>query len=278
MARVQLMALGPCADEPSDMVRDLRTILDGWDFEPGKISVRKIIGSDQRQKIQARVDLGVMQFEVEGRPDGNRPEGCESLLIFHERRLMEYQREFDGDDEFELGTEDCRRLRHEAYLYHQRYVSLFVLEEYEAVERDTETTLRVIDLCHRYAASQRDREALSAYRNYALMMNTRARALQEVKCDEFENGLAIVEAGIVSLQKAVAVEDAYDPPCEIDNSSEVDLLVALRGEIIARMPDSALPKLNSELAAALLAEDYELATAIRDRIAVAASEQSNSER
>jgi hypothetical protein len=219
-----------------------------------------------------------MQFEVEGRPDGNRPEGCESLLEFHEQRLMEHQREFDGDDDFELGTEDCRRLRHEAYLYHQRYVSLFVLEEYEAVERDTETTLRVIDLCHRYAAAQRDREALAAYRNYALMMNTRARALQEVGHDRSEKALAIVEAGIVSLQQASAGEDAHDPSREIDNSSEVDLLVALREEIIARMPDSALPKLNTELAAALLAEDYELAAEIRDRIAAATSEPSDAKR
>lgn len=261
------MTLRPNADEPFAMVRDLRTILDGWDFEPGKISVRKIVGADQREKIQARVDMGVMQFEVQGRPDGSRPEGCESLLRYHEQRLLEHQREFNSDDDFELGPEQCRRMRHEAYLYHQRYVSLFVLEEYQAVERDTEITLRLIDLCQRYAAATRDREALSAYRNYAMMMNTRSRALQQMQAEEFEKSLAIVEAGLVSLQQAA--ESSHDDalPDPVDNSGEVELLEALRDDIIAHMPVDALPKLRQELTAALRDEDYERAAAVRDRIA-----------
>lgn len=262
------MALRPIADEPFAMVRDLRTILDGWDFEPGKISVRKIIGADKREKIQARVDMGVMQFEVDGRPDGNRPEGCESLLRYHEQRLLEHQREFDNDDDFELGSEQCRRMRHEAYLYHQRYVSLFVLEEYQAVERDTEITLRLIDLCQQYAAEQHDREALSAYRNYALMMNTRSRALQRMRDEEFEKSLAIVEAGLVSLEQAAESSDAGELPNPVDNSGEVELLTALREDVLAHMPADALPKLRQELAAALHDEDYERAAALRDHIAV----------
>ncbi|MCC6359381.1 MAG: hypothetical protein IT450_11615, partial [Phycisphaerales bacterium] len=48
------------------MILDLRNILEGWEYEPGKISVRKIIGQDGREKIQTRVDLGVLQFEVSG--------------------------------------------------------------------------------------------------------------------------------------------------------------------------------------------------------------------
>ena len=43
------------------MIHDLRTILEGWEYEPGKISVRKIIGRDGREKIQTCVDLGVLQ-------------------------------------------------------------------------------------------------------------------------------------------------------------------------------------------------------------------------
>jgi hypothetical protein len=260
------MTLVPNADEPFAMVRDLRTILDGWDFEPGKISVRKIIGADTREKIQARVDMGVMQFEVDGRPDGSRPEGFESLLRFHEQRLLEHQREFDGDDEFKLGPEHCRRMRHEAYLYHQRYVSLFVLEEYQAVERDTEITLRLIDLCQRYAAAQRDREALSAYRNYALMMNSRSRALQQMQAGELEKSLAIVEAGLVSLEQAAESLDDGELPDPVDNSGEIELLTGLRDDIIAQMPGDALPKLRQELAAALHDQDYERAAAVRDRI------------
>ena len=33
------------------MSTDLRTILDGWEYEPGKISVRKVLGADGDEKI-----------------------------------------------------------------------------------------------------------------------------------------------------------------------------------------------------------------------------------
>lgn len=94
------------------MIRDLRTILDGWSYEPGKISVRKIIGRDGREKLQTRVDLGVLQLECTGRPDGLRPHGCESLLEFHDQRLRELTETQGSDEDFVLSPEDCRELRH----------------------------------------------------------------------------------------------------------------------------------------------------------------------
>ena len=49
------------------MSKDIRTILEGWGFEPNEVSVRIIQGDDDRDKIQLRVDLGVLQMEVDGR-------------------------------------------------------------------------------------------------------------------------------------------------------------------------------------------------------------------
>ncbi|MGE3182945.1 MAG: hypothetical protein AB7N71_15045, partial [Phycisphaerae bacterium] len=121
-------------DTVYNMIRDLRTILDGWDYEPGKISVRKIIGRDGREKIQTRIDLGVLQLEVDGRPDGKRPYGCDSVFDYHERRLRDHLAKYGDDEDFVLTAEDCREMRHEAYLYYQRFLSQFVLEEYDAVD------------------------------------------------------------------------------------------------------------------------------------------------
>src|SRR6266480_2347746 len=68
------------------MSLDLNTILRDWPHENGNIKVRKIAGLDGREKLQLRVDLGVLQMEVAGRPDGRRPHKCESLLEYHQRR------------------------------------------------------------------------------------------------------------------------------------------------------------------------------------------------
>ena len=62
-------------------------MLKGWDYEPGTINVRKINGLDGEPKLQMRLDLGLLQMEMTGRPDGRRPHGSESLLDYYEKQL-----------------------------------------------------------------------------------------------------------------------------------------------------------------------------------------------
>src|SRR5437763_16278922 len=68
------------------MSLDLNTVLKDWPHEPGMIKVRKVTGLDGREKLQLRIDLGVLQMEMTGRPDGLRPHGCDSLLSYHQNR------------------------------------------------------------------------------------------------------------------------------------------------------------------------------------------------
>ena len=70
-------------------MHDLSPILDDWPFEPGMINVRIIEGLDRSPKIQVRLDLGIIQMDTEGRPDGERPHGFSSLLEYHEARYDE---------------------------------------------------------------------------------------------------------------------------------------------------------------------------------------------
>src|SRR6476661_1144366 len=72
--------------------KDIAAILKGWDYEPGTINVRKINGTDGSPKLQMRLDLGLLQMEMTGRPDGVRPHGFESLLEYHENQLAEFRR------------------------------------------------------------------------------------------------------------------------------------------------------------------------------------------
>ncbi len=69
------------------MERDLQELLDEWPYEPGKINVRLIRGSDGESLIQVRLDLGFLQMRSEGRPDGATPHGFGSLLEYQEARL-----------------------------------------------------------------------------------------------------------------------------------------------------------------------------------------------
>ena len=41
---------------------DISDILADWPYEPGQISARKITGDDGKEKIQLRLDLGLLQM------------------------------------------------------------------------------------------------------------------------------------------------------------------------------------------------------------------------
>src|SRR5437868_13066399 len=93
-----------------NMSLDLNTILKDWPHEAGAIKVRKILGLDGREKLQLRIDLGMLQMEMSGRPDGRRPHNCESLLQYHQRRAATAE---GRGDNYELSTEECNELQQE---------------------------------------------------------------------------------------------------------------------------------------------------------------------
>ena len=64
------------------MRRDIDEALQGWPYEsePGELVAREVRARDGRKVLQIRVELGILQLEVEGRPDGNRPHGFATYL------------------------------------------------------------------------------------------------------------------------------------------------------------------------------------------------------
>ncbi|MEM8875851.1 MAG: hypothetical protein AAGD32_16510 [Planctomycetota bacterium] len=113
--------------------RDIADVLRNWDHEPGTINVRKIVGNDGREKLQMRLELGVLQMEIAGRPDGVRPHDRQSLLHHHVHRLRKHKKRCGSPWGFSLNPDECAALRSEAAMYYQRYLSFFVLDEFDAV-------------------------------------------------------------------------------------------------------------------------------------------------
>src|SRR5690606_29014189 len=113
-----------------------------------------------------------------GRPDGQRPSGCESYLEYFEQLADELDVEDDaaGIDEGEgspvlgLSGDDCRLIRDEATQYYHRYVALFMLEDFDGVVRDTTRNLRALDLVGRHAAEEQDRGSMERFRPFVLFM------------------------------------------------------------------------------------------------------------
>src|SRR6184192_523967 len=109
---------------------DISHLLEQWDYQPGQVVVRRFIGKDGVEKIQLRVDLGLLQMNAQGRPDGKRPFGHPSLLDYHLVKLQKYTTKHDGSTEgFVLRPEYCSKLQLEALQFHHRYICLLQLED-----------------------------------------------------------------------------------------------------------------------------------------------------
>ena len=241
---------------------DISNILDDWPYEPGQITARRIRGDDGRDKIQLRLDLGLLQMEVTGRPDGERPYGHESLLAYHQAQLKRY-RDGDNENDFKLDEQACERLRNEGLMYYHRYLAAFILEEYDIVEADTARSLEMMDLCSRHADEDSDRFVVEQYRPYVLMMQARARARLALADNR-------PKAALTAVQEAIAdITACYRRAGEggrADQSGELAVMRALASEIEARVPVDPVTKLRKQLAEALKEERYEDAAAIRDQL------------
>jgi len=243
---------------------DLTFLLRQWPYEQGgQITARLIEGSDGRTKIQVRIELGLLQMELEGRPDGMQPEGQESYLEHHLARLNRYTAATSSSSGFVLTPEDCKHLREEALQFHHRAVALFALAEYERVVRDAIRNLRTCDLCREYSARDEDRQALEQFRPHIIMLRTRAQAETALAAKNSRNAAAALDAGIAELRGWFGEIGQSEL---LERSNEYVLLRGMRDSLVPRLPASQRAELEERLRQAIASENYELAAILRDEL------------
>src|SRR2546429_2643968 len=247
-------------DVPSAMRLDLNSILNDWPHENGNIKARKIAGLDGREKLQLRVDLSVLQMEMTGRPDGQRPHNCESLLEYHQKRAA---RSEDKGEAYELTSEQCAELQQEGIQYYHRYLSLFQINDFGGVVRDTQRNLDLFT----FVTEHTDRDELSwtlqQFRPYVLMMNTRAKPSILLGQGKFGEAMAEIERGRDAIGDFF--QDSNFPEL-VSKSSEIAFLNEWLEEVKAKRPLSKLEIMQREMETAITKELYERAAELRDAI------------
>jgi len=242
------------------MSQDIRPILAGWDFEPELIQVRIISGDDGSEKLQMRMDLGLLQMEIDGRPDGEKPEGHESLLEVYEARALEAMAR---GERFALEADDCSLLMREGLQYYHRYVSAFQIERYDLVARDTARNLRLFSFVAKHATRQRDRLEFEQYRPYVELMRARAKATQALRQGDYPAALGCIDDGIAAILRFLAEYQQEEREAEC---SELRFLRQWRREVDGERPIGPLERLEQQLQVSVTLEDYEEAARIRDQI------------
>jgi len=242
---------------------DISHILGSWEYDiRQEMMVRRIRGADARMKVQMRLDLGLLQMEEEGRPDGKRPHGKESLLDYFESMVEKMRRKYGSAVDFTLDKDDCYALQQEGIQYYYRYLCFFQLGDYARAERDTSRNLRLFDFVKQHAVEEKLVEEFEQYRPYVMMMNTRAKVLGALKTKNVNRAVDEINQGIDRLEKA------YDHNPEEPGSPrpEVAFLKNWADEIVKRHTSSKKQRLVEELRLAVEREEFERAAKLRDRI------------
>ncbi len=270
---------------------DLTELLQAWKYEPGKINVRLIEAASGASFVQVRLDLGILQMHLDGRPDGQRPQGFESYLEMVESWIEDAERgeagpppEFEYDDEeqtdaplqpprneraapgetpFKLTREQCAVLREEAIQYYHRYLALLALEDFERVVRDTTRNLRVLDMLAKYAEHEEDRSSVSHTKAHVTMMRARALASLAIRDNEPKAAVHAIDEGIEALRKhfeTIGHEELFE------RSSEVQVLQGMKQALTPKLPVSQKAELRKRLEEAVKVENYRLAAILRDEL------------
>ncbi len=239
---------------------DISELIKDWSFDPSGISARWITGADGTLKIQLRLDLGLFQMEIEGRPDGKTPHGHKSLLDFYRAR----EKEEDGAGKpFPLDVPACTELQQEAMQFYYRYLSFYALHDMDGVIRDTDHNLDTIDLVCRHVEDEDMAWHFLQFYPYVRMMNARARAEKAMEIKDYEIAVA-------DLQKAL--DDIHGFWSEYGDSEaarpspEVELLTDLLRQAQKKKPRTPKDDVQDQLSRAIAAENYEQAAVLRDRL------------
>src|ERR1700744_1177545 len=223
------------------MSLDLNDLLGDWPHEPGMIKVRKILGSDGKEKIQLRIDLGLIQMETSGRPDGQEPHDCESLYDYHKQRAKRVEKK---GEKYALDAEEVGGLQQEGIQYYHRYISLFQLSDYIGVIRDTHRNLEMFAFVSEHAQPEELAQSIQQFTPYVLMMQTRAKASIEIEREEYTAAVRQIEEGMEQIR---TFHDTAENPDASANSPELSFLGEWLEEVRAKQPVTKLEKMQREM-------------------------------
>ena len=229
-----------------------------WPYDPSAINARWIMGIDGKPKIQLRLDLGLLQMEISGRPDGTRPRGFTSLLDFF---LDAEKHAPQKGAQIQFGPPDLAELQQEAVQYYYRYLARFNLRDYTGVVIDTQHNIDLFNFVAKHVEDDEIAWDFLQFMPYVLMMNARAKAELLAARGERDGAVAEVLTGVRRIQEFWKEQGDEDMS---GDCFEITTLKELAETIRESKPRGALEGIREELAYAVRTENFERAAKLRD--------------
>jgi hypothetical protein len=230
-------------------------ILGQWPYDPDAVSVRMVEGMDGRKLIQMRIEMGLLQLETSGRPDGERPEGAPTYLDYLRGKSRK------NGDTYLFSVEECAEADREFIQYYHRRICWLAMREFRKAVRDADHTLKLMDLCRSHSPDEEWTISHEQYRPFVLFHRIQADALAELDANGPEAAVEAVNRGLERLRQ---VYEDFGDEVAFDENELVDRLFEFRETLRDRFDVGKT--LDEQLAEAVAAEEYEKAAKLRDAI------------
>jgi hypothetical protein len=273
----------PFVAEPGvAMRRDIDEALKGWPYDPelDEVEAREVRTRDGRTVVQIRIDLGLLQMELDGRPDGARPRGFATYLDYlrHRSRIRRRRRNDpvdSGPSGWSMSPEHCSEADRELVQFYHRRVAMLSLQHYDMALRDADHSLALMDFIADFGPTPDYVDRHERLRGGILFDRTQAAAAMALERSSPEEAIDAIRDGIDRLERysreLTDTEELERPeflvgPEEFETPAlaYVDRLRRLEKEVRHHFE---VPKtLREQLDEAVQHEDYEKAARLRDQI------------
>lgn len=239
----------------SESDKHIDRILDDWPYDPEAVSVRLVKGKDGRELIQMRIEMGLLQLETRGRPDGETPNGADSYFHYLQELIAE------KEAGYELSVDECGECDREFVQFYHRRICWLAMREFRKAVLDADHTLALMDLCRVHSPDEEWTVSHEQYRPFMLFHRIQADALADLDHHGPEAAVSAVNRGLKQMHTVFENDGAE---LAFDESELVDRLNEFRETL--REKFDVGKTLNEQLADAIALEQYEKAAKIRDRI------------
>ena len=231
-------------------------LLKHWPFDPFAINVR-LLELRQRHVLQMRVDMGVLQLETEGRPDGMTPHGSSTYFDFLKAKAID-------DADFVLDDQNCLEIDREFVQFYHRRVCWLQLKKFTSAVADADHTLGMMDFCIDHSEDEEWIRNHEQYRPFVIYHRTQAAALAWLEGDvEIDTDRAIAEVN-KGLDRLRLLFEEYEAEEQFEEDELVVRLIEFR-EGVRESYGIGLTT-QEELEKAIEDEDYEKAAELRDKL------------
>ena len=253
------------------MDRALDQLLREFPYEGGRVNARLVRLDAEREVLQIRVELGILQMESIGRPDG-KPS------VFDETAARRGKR---------LSSAEAALLRLELVQYQQRAVAFMAIGDARRALGDAEFVLASAAFLAR-CGPDADAEWADGARFSAIVLRTRAASAMLAAAGRAREAGSVIDAGLEMLfeaggppagtgcggyvvgQTVKLLKEHHlleDTDVVIfDVLGDVTALRSMRDTLVPQLPPAQRSELEARLRTAVLSENYELAAILRDEL------------